>query len=232
MKIGIIAAMDEELVQLTAQLDQRSDMRIGQFDFHVGKINGIEVILSRCGIGKVNAAVGATLLLEKFKPNYLINIGVAGGFSNEVNVGDVVISSEVRHFDADATAFQYELGQIPQMPANYKADSNLLRIAGKVKLGDTNVAVHQGAILSGDTFVHTPQHISFLAEKFPEAMAVEMEGAAIAQTGFLFDIPFILIRSISDRIRDTDNKSVYENSLNKAAESSVRMALGILQSMN
>jgi len=224
--------MDEELKLLTSSLKNREDMRIGQFDFHIGEIGGTEVILSQCGIGKVNAAVGATLLLENFKPDYLINIGVAGGFSDKVKVGDIVVSSEVRHFDADATAFQYELGQIPQMPADYKADNDLLRIVDKVNRKDTDIAVHQGAILSGDTFVHTPQHIEFLAKEFPETLAVEMEGAAIAQTGFLFDVPFILIRSISDKVRESNNKNVYKTSLNMAAGNSVKMALEILENIH
>ena len=224
--------MEEELALLTAKIDLVEKVRIGQFHFHVGQIDNVDVVLSRCGIGKVNAAVGATLLLQHFKPDYLINIGVAGGFSEKVEIGDVVISSEARHYDADATAFEYEIGQIPDMPPNYEADGRLLHIAAKVGRECDDVAVHQGAILSGDAFIHTPTQISYLSDKFPNAMAVEMEGAAIAQTGFLFSTPFILIRSISDKVREHNNQAVYGECLNKAATNSVKMALGILQNIH
>lgn len=231
MKIGIIAAMPEELAQLTDRLVGARERTIGQFKFHIGQIEDVEVVLTLCGIGKVNAAVGATLLLENFKPDYLINIGVAGGFAHNIKVGDVVLSSEARHFDADATAFDYEIGQIPQMPVNYKADHGLLNLASNVRFSADDVAIHQGAILSGDAFVHTPRQIAELSQKFPDAMAVEMEGAAIAQTGYLFGVPFLLIRSISDNIHSPGNENTYKDSLNMAAANSVEMALGILQNI-
>ncbi|QJB57092.1 5'-methylthioadenosine/adenosylhomocysteine nucleosidase [Pseudodesulfovibrio sp. zrk46] len=232
MKIGIIAAMEEELVLLKEKLDLKEEVCCGQFTFHVGRINGVNVVLSRCGIGKVNAAVGATMLLENFKPDYLLNIGVAGGFSEQVEIGDVVLSTEARHYDADATPFEYEIGQIPQMPPNYEADTRLLSLARQVTLEGDDVAVHQGAILSGDAFIHTPGQVSYLSDKFPNAMAVEMEGAAIAQTGFLFNVPFLLIRSISDKVREAGNPAAYSQSLDKAAANSVQMALGILENIH
>lgn len=224
--------MEEELVMLADQFDHESITRIGQFEFRAGKIGDTDVVLLQCGIGKVNAAIGATLLIEKFKPDYLINTGVAGGVSDNVNIGDVVISSKAGHYDADATAFEYELGQIPKMPLTYEADTGLVSLARSVDLERDDVAVHQGAILSGDTFVHTPNQVSYLLHNFPEAMAVEMEGAAIAQTGFLFNVPFVLIRSISDKIKGADNASGYKNSLDLAAVNSVKMTLGILENMH
>ncbi|NDV18369.1 5'-methylthioadenosine/adenosylhomocysteine nucleosidase [Pseudodesulfovibrio sp. JC047] len=232
MKIGIIAAMDEELRFLHQELTNSKIVRIGQFTFHSGQIRDVDVVVTQCGIGKVNAAVGATLLLENFKPDSLINIGVAGGFAQNIEIGDVVLSSEARHYDADATAFEYEIGQIPKMPAKYTADDALLHIAESVDMRSDNVAVHQGVILSGDAFVHTPSQIAYLAKKFPDALAVEMEGAAIAQTGFLFRVPFILIRAISDKIRESENQITYADSLHKAAKSSVKMTLGILETIH
>ncbi|WP_321401165.1 5'-methylthioadenosine/S-adenosylhomocysteine nucleosidase [Maridesulfovibrio sp.] len=231
MKIGIIAAMEEELVLLVNKLDGASTESFGQFTYHTGKINGVEVALFLCGIGKVNAAVGTTLLLDKFKPDYLINTGVAGAFPGNINIGDIVVSSEVRHYDADATAFDYEMGQIPQMPAAYKADKLLLGLAQKAWINEGGISVHQGPVLSGDSFIHTPQQISQIENKFPDVMAVEMEGAAIAQTGFLFNVPFILIRSISDKVHEEGSSAVYEQSMEQAAANSVRMVLSMLEEL-
>ncbi|WP_419781615.1 5'-methylthioadenosine/adenosylhomocysteine nucleosidase [Maridesulfovibrio sp.] len=231
MKIGIIAAMEEELALLVNKLEGPSTENFGQFVYHTGSISGVEVALFLCGIGKVNAAVGATLLLDKFKPDYLINTGVAGAFPGNIKVGDIVISSEVRYYDADATAFDYEMGQIPQMPAAYQADKLLLGLAQKAWINEDCISVHQGPVLSGDSFIHTPQQISQIEQKFPDVMAVEMEGAAIAQTGFLFDVPFILIRSISDKVHEDGSSSVYEASMEKAAANSVRMVLSMLKEL-
>ncbi|MCP4119342.1 MAG: 5'-methylthioadenosine/adenosylhomocysteine nucleosidase [Desulfobacteraceae bacterium] len=231
MKIGIIAAMEEELTLLIDHLDKPCTTHFGQFTFHTGQIKGVNVALFRCGIGKVNAAVGTTLLLDKFMPDYLINTGVAGGFPDGVKIGDVVISSEVRHYDADATAFEYEIGQIPQMPPAYTADETLMDLARKACRSCNDMAVHHGAILSGDAFVHTREQIAYIVENFPDVMAVEMEGAAIAQTGFLFEVPFILIRTISDKVREPGSVAVYENRMKKAAENSAKVIMGILDNI-
>lgn len=228
MKVGIIAAMEEELTLLVDNLDHPGSEYYGQFLYHTGQINGVDVVLFRCSIGKVNAAVGTTLLLDKFKPDYLINTGVAGGFPDDVKIGDVVISSEVRHYDADATAFEYEIGQIPKMPPAYHADKHLLKLAHQTFSSNHNMTVHCGTILSGDSFVHTPKQITYIGEKFPKVMAVEMEGAAIAQTAFLFDVPFILIRSISDKVSESGSISVYKNSMEITAQNSAKIVLSLL----
>ncbi|WP_028584558.1 5'-methylthioadenosine/adenosylhomocysteine nucleosidase [Desulfogranum mediterraneum] len=228
MKIGIIAAMEEELALLVEQLDNALTTRFGRFSYHLGQIRGVEVALFLCGIGKVNAAVGTTLLLDRFRPDCLINTGVAGGFAQELEIGDVVISSEACHYDADATAFDYQMGQIPQMPPTYQADARLSRLADKACLACEELVVHHGPILSGDSFVHAPEQIAAISEKFPDVMAVEMEGAAVAQTGFLFQVPFILIRTISDKVRESGNSAVYADCLKAAAENSVTIVLAML----
>lgn len=231
MKVGIIAAMEEELSMLVDRLDNPVETRFGNLVYHTGCIGGVEVALFMCGIGKVNAAVGTTLLLEKFKPDCIINTGVAGGFPENINIGDIVVSSEVRHYDADATAFNYEMGQIPRMPAAFEADKVLLGLAQKAWINDDGVTVHQGTVLSGDSFVHTPEQVERIARFFPDVMAVEMEGAAIAQTGFLFKVPFILIRSISDKVREQGNSEIYEKCMEKVASNSVRMVLSMIDGL-
>ncbi len=219
--------MEEELALLVEELECRSEVQFGTFTYHTGRIHGLEVALFLCGIGKVNAAVGTTLLIDKMSPDYLINTGVAGGFQDAMNIGDIVISAEVRHHDADATVFDYEFGQIPQMPAAYRADEYLMRLARNACLEDKQVAIHQGNILSGDSFVHHPEQIQNILKKFPDVMAVEMEGAAIAQTSYLFNVPFVLIRSISDKVQEDGSADIYNDCKDRAAENSVKMVLEI-----
>lgn len=223
--------MQEELALLVDQLDSASETSFGQFTYYTGKLCGVDVALFLCGIGKVNAAVGTTLLLDKFKPDYLINTGVAGGLPDEINIGDIVISSEVRHHDADATAFEYEVGQIPKMPVSYVANEQLLNLASKARPCCDDVCIHQGPILSGDSFVHTKEQISRIVDRFTDVMAVEMEGAAIAQTGFLFNVPFILIRSISDKVHQESSTAVYEKCMEKAAANSISMLISMLENV-
>ena len=110
MKIGLIAAMEEELVHLKDNLTDLKEIRIESFVIYAGKLFGVDVALMLCGIGKVNASVGTTLLINKCKPDYIINTGVAGGFYNTMNVGDIVVSTDVKHHDVDATIFNYEYG--------------------------------------------------------------------------------------------------------------------------
>ena len=155
MKIGIIAAMEEELRTLRERLEEQEETRYGQFRYYTGRLCGHDVALLLCGIGKVNAAVGATLLIDKFGPDYVINTGVAGGFPPDMlNVGDIVISTDVRHHDADATIFNYEYGQIPRMPAAYQADDRLRRLACRFLPKDSSIKVLEGQIMSGDSFIH------------------------------------------------------------------------------
>ena len=231
MKVGIIAAMEEELDLLIKNLSDYKEIHFGQFKYYTGKINEVEVALLLCGIGKVNAAVGATLLIDKLLPDYLINTGVAGGFPEKLKVGDIVVSTEVRHHDADATVFDYEIGQIPRMPAAFKSDKTLVKFAEEVSLEEKNVSVYSGPILSGDSFVHHPKQIDKIIERFPNIMAVEMEGAAIAQTSYLFNIPFVLIRSISDKVHEVGSSDIYKEFMQTAAENSVKIVLQLLNKL-
>lgn len=231
MKIGIIAAMEEELELLVNKLQNCKEIHFGQFKYYTGKIDEVDVALLLCGIGKVNAAVGATLLIDKLNPDYLINTGVAGGFPENLKVGDIVISSEVRHHDADATVFDYEFGQIPKMPPAFKADENLVKIAGQLSPLDSTISIFVGPILSGDSFIHHPKQIDKIIERFPNIMAVEMEGAAIAQTSYLFNVPFLLIRSISDKVHEVGSSDIYKEFMESAAQNSVQIVLELLNQM-
>jgi len=222
-RIGIIGAMAQEVNILAGQLDNAERYEHAGFVFHTGTRHGLEVIILQSGIGKVNAAVGTAILLERHQPDAIINTGSAGGFATDLAIGDVIISDEVRHHDVDAVVFGYELGQVPGMPAAYHADSRLRDIArGAIAaLGEVNV--REGMIATGDAFMADPERVATTRAQFPTMLAVEMEGAAIAQTCYLYDCPFVVIRALSDIPGSGDNHISFEQFLDIAADHSSRM---------
>ncbi|HAV45500.1 MAG TPA: 5'-methylthioadenosine/S-adenosylhomocysteine nucleosidase, partial [Halomonas sp.] len=219
-RIGIIGAMAQEVNILAGQLDNAERYEHAGFVFHTGTRHGLEVIILQSGIGKVNAAVGTAILLERHQPDAIINTGSAGGFATDLAIGDVIISDEVRHHDVDAVVFGYELGQVPGMPAAYHADSRLRDIArGAIAaLGEVNV--REGMIATGDAFMADPERVAATRAQFPTMLAVEMEGAAIAQTCYLYDCPFVVIRALSDIPGSGDNHLSFEQFLDIAADHS------------
>ncbi|GED44247.1 5'-methylthioadenosine/S-adenosylhomocysteine nucleosidase [Vreelandella aquamarina] len=222
-RIGIIGAMAQEVNILAGQLDNAERYEHAGFVFHTGTRHGLEVIILQSGIGKVNAAVGTAILLERHQPDAIINTGSAGGFATDLAIGDVIISDEVRHHDVDAVVFGYELGQVPGMPAAYHADSRLRDIArGAIAaLGEVNV--REGMIATGDAFMADPERVATTRAQFPTMLAVEMEGAAIAQTCYLYGCPFVVIRALSDIPGSGDNHLSFEQFLDIAADHSSRM---------
>lgn len=231
MKIGIIGAMDEEVAILKEKIQNREDVTIGKSEFSIGKIDNIDVVLLKSGIGKVNAAVGTTLLLDHFKPDYVLNTGSAGGYHTELNVGDIVISTDVRHHDVDVTVFGYEYGQVPQMPPGFTPDENLIEKAEKAAAGITDVKVAKGLIVTGDSFMDDPDRVEFVRGKFTDLYAVEMEAAAIAQVCHLFNVPFVIIRALSD-IAGKDSNVSFDKFLEKAALHSSTLILNVVNEFN
>lgn len=200
MKIGIIGAMNEEVVELKAVMNNIKSKSIGNLEFFSGKLLGKDVILVEGGIGKVNAAICATLMINHFKVDKVLFTGVAGGVNPDINIGDIVIGNDLIEHDFDSTAFGYELGQIPRMDTYiFKADQQLLDIAYNVaekKFGKSKVYV--GRIVSGDEFVASLERIEWLRKTF-KADCTEMEGAAVAHVCHVFNMPFLIIRAISDK---------------------------------
>ncbi|GAL10681.1 5'-methylthioadenosine nucleosidase [Vibrio astriarenae] len=181
MKIGIIGAMEQEVSILKNAIVNLEHVEKGGCSFFSGQLNGVDVVLLQSGIGKVAAAVGTAILLDEYQPDVVINTGSAGGFDSTLNLGDVVISTEVRHHDADVTAFGYEIGQMAGQPAAFKSDEKLMTIAEQaLEQMDDKHAV-RGLICTGDAFVCTPERQAFIRTHFPSVIAVEMEAAAIAQ---------------------------------------------------
>lgn len=226
MKVGIIGAMEPEVALLRDQIDNIRIERYASCEFYIGQIQGVDVVVTLSGIGKVAATVAATLLIEKYAPDCVINTGSAGGFDPALNVGDVVIGTEVRHHDVDLTVFGYEIGQVPRMPAAFLPHPQLAAIARESinTIGDMQTV--EGLIATGDTFMADPQRVAHTREQFPTMMAVEMEAAAIAQTCHQFNVPFVVIRSLSD-IAGKESSSSFETYLEKAAKHSAEMVLAM-----
>ena len=217
MKIGIIVAMDKELHQLQSLFTDGS------------------VVVQKCGIGKVNAALGAQRMINEFHPDAIISSGCAGGNGDDVNVQDIVVSTQLAYHDVycgTAVDGSTQYGQVQGLPARFDADPYLLRKSDelKVKSGQT-LAIHQGLIVTGDWFVDSREKMSEIIGHFPEAKAVDMESCAIAQTCYINKVPFITFRVISDvPLRDT-NASQYHNFWETIADNSFQMTRTFVESL-
>jgi len=227
-RIGIIGAMAQEVAALAAQLEERRTRHHVGCTFHLGKLHGVDVVILQSGIGKVNAAIGTTLLLDVYQPEAVINTGSAGGFGEGLEIGDVVVSSEVRHHDVNAVVFGYEHGQVPQMPAAYFPDARLVTLARECieQLGEVNVV--EGLIATGDVFMACPDLVATTRSRFPTMLAAEMEAAAIAQTCHQYGCPFVVIRALSDIAGGGDNHLSFAEFLEQAAAHSTRMVTAMV----
>lgn len=230
MKIGLIGAMDEEVAILKSKMADVQEREEARCHFYTGRLQGYDVVLLKSGIGKVNAAMGTTLLIHDYRPDVVINTGSAGGFNPELKVGDVVISSEVRHHDVDATVFGYAYGQVPQMPASFKPSPLLSELAEKAAKAAGEAAVVKGLIVTGDSFMADEDRVAFVKSKFPGLQAAEMEAAAIAQVCYQFGVPFLIIRSLSD-IAGKDSNISFDQFLETAAKHSAYFILSILKEL-
>jgi adenosylhomocysteine nucleosidase len=231
VKVGIIGAMDQEVEILRNTLLNRQNHSVGGYDFYTGQIADLEVVLLKSGIGKVNAAVSTTLLLHAFNPDCVINTGSAGGFDPELEVGDIVISSEVRHHDVDVTVFGYEPGQVPGLPAAFEPDVLLAELAEQCISKLEGMRTVRGLIATGDSFMNDPVRVQHTRTLFPSMKAVEMEAAAIAQTCHQFGTPFIVIRALSDIAGKESNVS-FDQFLETAATHSAKMVIEITRAVS
>ena len=224
MKIGIIGAMELEVATLRKALTSYKEEAKGGCTFYTGQLNGVDVVLLKSGIGKVSSAVGTALLLELYQPDMVINTGSAGGFDKSLNLGDVVISTEVRYHDVDVTAFGYEIGQMASQPAAFTACENLIEAAEQALKQMEDKHAIRGLICTGDQFVASQERKDFILEHFPTVIAVEMEAAAIAQVCHQFEVPFVVVRAISD-VADKESPMSFDEFLPLAAKSSSEMVI-------
>lgn len=230
MKAGIIGAMEPEVAIIKAKLVNATSTSFAGYEFHQGQLNGQEVVIVQSGIGKVAAALATLLLIDKFKPDYVVNTGSAGGFEQSLKVGDIVIGSELRYHDVNVTAFGYEIGQLPANPAAYIPHPMLVDAAksGISKLDNIQTLV--GLITTGDTFMTADDDIATARANFPTMAAVEMEGAAIAQTCHQCNIPFVVIRSMSD-IAGKESPTSFEAYLETASINSSQLVMNMLDAL-
>ncbi len=228
MSIAVIGAMEEEVAPLLPKLRDVRSLKAGGGKLYAGVLDGQEVVLLQSGIGKVNAAMTTTLLLERFHCELIINTGAAGGLAADLKVGDVVIAEELVYSDVDATAFSYAYGQVPQMPQRYPVAAGLLAQARKlVRRGVRQEQIVTGLITTADSFISDPERAMSIVSRFPEAKATDMEGAAIAQTAYQFDVPFLAVRAISD-IAGSGAAGLFKSHLELAAANSAEVVLEIL----
>ncbi len=229
--IGIIGAMEPEVALLRQQISEVTTTKLGSYTFYSGKLAGVNVVLVQSGIGKVASALATALLIQHFSPDAVINTGSAGGFDPELNVGDVVISTQVCHHDVDVTAFGYAMGQVPQMPASFSAHPALIAAAEHSIQTLGYCQTKTGLIATGDSFICDPARIAIIRQHFPTMLAVEMEGAAIAQVCHMLQTPFVVIRSLSD-IAGKESPQSFEAYLDIASKHSSAMVLELLQRLS
>lgn len=203
-KIGIIGAMEEEVEALRSKLVGAEKMTKASMDFYSGELYGHPVVIVRSGIGKVNAGICTQILADLFQVDVVMNTGIAGSLKAEINIGDVVISTDAVQHDMDATGFGYEPGVIPRMETSYfQADPKLVQAAKEAcEEAVPEIQAFTGRIVSGDQFVSDREVKNRISGQF-DGMCTEMEGAAIAQAAYLNHIPFVILRAISDKADDS-----------------------------
>lgn len=229
MKIGIIGAMEQEVELLKNQLERCEKWEEAGAVFYEGEIGEHEVIVVQSGIGKVLAALTTTLLISHYEVEVVVNTGSAGGIGAGLKIGDLVIADKVAYHDVDVTAFNYEYGQMAGMPLYYECADDLVAIAQKVA-EKVDYRVHTGTIVSGDTFVHHPSQVSKIKEHFPEALANEMESTAIGQVAYQFQVPFVIIRVLSDTA-DEQASQDFDAFIKEAGKKSAQFVVELVQSI-
>ena len=225
--IGIIGAMEVEVAILKEKMEDVRIIKKASMDFYEGILAGKKVVVVRSGIGKVNAGICAQILADVFSVDAIINTGIAGSLNKNINIGDIVLSTDVVQHDMDATGFGYRKGQIPQMPVFFFNADDLRRLAAEVcKEVNPDIQVFEGRIASGDQFVCDQDVKNRIVSEF-SAYATEMEGAAIGQAAYLNEIPFLVVRAISDKA-DGSAQMDYSEFEKAAVDHSVRLTLNML----
>ena len=202
-KLGIIGAMREEVETLVEKLTDVNSRVHARSTYYEGRLEGCDVVVVQCGVGKVNAAMCAQILCSVYGVTHLVNTGIAGSLCAELDIGDLVVSRDAMYHDFDCNAFGYPSGKVPGMdviafPADEKLGELAFAAAEEVNPGHTR----QGRVASGDQFVASRE----LKEKIislTQALCTEMEGAAIAQTAYRNGIPYVILRAISDKADDS-----------------------------
>lgn len=221
--LGIIGAMDEEVSKLKEIMDDIEISTRASMEFYKGKMCGKDVVVVRSGIGKVNAGICTQILVDIYGVDSVINTGIAGSLNADIDIGDIVLSTDALQHDMDATGFGYEPGVIPRMETStFIADEKLRRVAKEsCEKVNPDIKVFEGRVVSGDQFISDKGKKTYIEENF-KGSCTEMEGAAIAQAAYLNNIPFLIIRAISDKADDSATVD-YPTFEAKAIEHSVKL---------
>ena len=229
--LGIIGAMDEEVAKIKERLENVEVQTFGGMDFYKGNFEGKSVVVVRSGIGKVNAAVCAQILADRYQVSGIVNTGIAGSLMAKIDIGDIVLSTDALQHDVDATAFDYVPGQIPRVDVlSFPADGKLIGLAEQCcRKVNPEISVFKGRVVSGDQFISDKEKKKWLRSQF-DGFCTEMEGAAIAQAAYLNGIPYLVIRAISDKADDSASVDypVFEA---QAIEHSVRLLLEMAEQL-
>ncbi|WP_367377030.1 5'-methylthioadenosine/adenosylhomocysteine nucleosidase [Levilactobacillus cerevisiae] len=230
MTFGILCAMEEEIKELHDALDNVQTTSIHGLEFYQGTIHNQSVVLVRSGIGKVEAGLTTALLITQFDVDIVINSGSAGALAPDLNIGDVVVSTETAYHDADARAFGYEYGQLPQQPARFEASKEWgEKIVAAA--ANTGLKTKLGLIVSGDQFLNSPATIKDIMGHFPDALSGEMEGAAVGQVAHQFEVPYVVVRAMSDNA-DNDSGVNFDDFIIDAGHRSAQMLLALSAAQN
>ena len=222
--IGILCAMREELEPILEKVEIKEVIEYGRNKFYKAKFNNMDLILAYSKIGKVNSATTATIMIEKFGAQKLLFSGVAGAVDEDLKIGDLVIADKTCQHDVDLTVFGYEPGYIPESKVYFECDKNLNLIAKKVA-EKMNVRLKEGIIASGDQFVHSKERKEWIKKTF-NAIAIEMEGGAVGCVAWTLNIPFFMLRAISDTAEEgagVDFDEFLEESSKVSAEFLIKM---------
>lgn len=199
-KIGIIGALGEEVEELKSNIENPVIATKAGMDFYQGRINNKDVVVVKSGVGKINAAVCAQILIDVFDVDMLINVGVAGSLRSEINIGDIVIAKEVVNHDMDATGFGHSYGEVPNTDKTYfETDENLIeKVRTICQRVNPDIEAYVGRILSGDQFISDMSKKEWLVKTF-DGFCAEMEGVGVGQTAWLNNVAFLVVRAISDK---------------------------------
>lgn len=229
--IGIIGAMDLEVEKLIEEMTEKEVINYARRTFYKGKLAGTDVVLARCGVGKVNAGCTVQMMVDKFGITEIINTGVAGSLNEKIDIGDIVLATGAVYHDMEAVAFGYERGQVPQMDIfEFPTSTELQDLAEKsCKKVNDDIKVFRGRIASGDQFI-AGKDIKEQIKKYFSPMCVEMEGCAMAHAAYLNDIPCLIIRAISDKADDSAEMD-YPTFERKAAEHCAKMVMEMMKNI-
>lgn len=227
MKFGIIAAMPQELKILVEQLQDKVEVAVLGRTYYQGRMGQHEVVLVQSGIGKVMSAMSVAILADRFAVDAIVNTGSAGAVADGIAIGDVVVATHLAYHDVDVTAFGYAYGQMAGQELYYPADQVLLEQLTGV-LAEQEIISHQGLIATGDSFIAGQDRIASIKEHFPDVLAVEMEGAAIAQAAVNTGKPFLVIRAMSDTAQG-DANITFDEFIIQAGERSAQTLIAFLE---